>query len=459
MTYFFETYGCQMNQAESAGIAESLAMRGWKSAESADACDLLIVNTCSVRITAETRVFGRLAHFSAMKKKSGRDFFIMVIGCMAERLGEDLQKKFPLVDYVVGVSERRRFDEIFARIEKKVGCDNLCEFENEYSNIALSENPVSTYVFSKTSYNTDTGGFQSYVPIMNGCNNFCSFCIVPYVRGREVSRSVESILHEIELLSDKGVKEITLLGQNVNSYRGVDNDGKKIDFPALLRLIARKCEESDSIRWIRFMSSHPKDMSDDLITVIAEEERVCNLVHLPMQHGSNPVLKRMNRRYTIEHYLSLIEKLKQRVEGLALSTDILIGFPDETDEDLEATLEVMRGVEFNSAFMYHYNPREKTKAFDFPNRIPDKTKIERLQRVIDLQMKITERKMLEKIGSETIVLVESHSRNNPDELFGHTECGEMVVIEGMTSDAVIGNFVGVRLDSLRGKTFRAKKLS
>ncbi|EFW38177.1 tRNA-i(6)A37 thiotransferase enzyme MiaB [Treponema phagedenis F0421] len=447
MTYFFETYGCQMNVAESASVEQLLLKRGWEKAEKADVCDLLIINTCSVRITAETRVFGRLGLFSALKKK--RAFSIILMGCMAERLHDKIKKDFPRLDYVVGMFERNQFTAIFKEIESKL---NKTDYHSEFSGEDFLEKPVSGYHFAESSY--IEGAFQSFIPIMNGCNNFCTYCIVPYVRGREISRSLEAILAEVEELSEKGVREITLLGQNVNSYRGKDFEGKLITFPELLRRVARVCEKKDSIRWIRFMSSHPKDFSDELITVIAEEPRVCKLIHLPVQHGSNAVLKRMNRSYTREHYLSLVDKLRTKVPDSALSTDILIGFPGESEEDFELTLDLMRQVQFDSAFMYHYNPREGTRAYDFPDRIPDAVRIARLQQVIDLQMKTSAEKMRNRVNHILHVLVESRSRNNPDELFGHTEFGEMAVLTGADPENSIGHFVKVQIQSVQGKTFR-----
>jgi len=447
-----------MNFAESAALEQQLKERGWKAAADIQQCDLLIVNTCSVRITAETRVFGRLGLFSAMKKK--RDFTIVLMGCMAERLHEQIRKDFPRLDYVVGMFEREQFTAIFEAVEQK-------HLRNSSSDAVLSIAPQSgteihcpysgdnrRYHFSEYSYTEGT--FQSFVPIMNGCNNFCTYCIVPYIRGREISRPIESILNEITFLSKKGVREITLLGQNVNSYHGNTPDSRKpIHFPALLRAVSSVCAEWDSIKWIRFLSSHPKDLSEELIEVMAEDPRVCKSLHLPVQHGSDSILARMNRSYTIEQYLTIVEKLRKRMPAIVLTTDILIGFPGETQKDFEKTLDLMQTVQFDSAFMYHYNPREGTKAFDFPDRIPDGIRLDRLQQVINLQQRITERKMHSRIGTSATMLIESHSRNNTDELFGHTEQGEMVVLTEKCDQKYIGHFMQVQLQSVKGKTFRA----
>ena len=462
-----------MNFAESAALEQLLRERRWEAAPDIQHCDLLIINTCSVRITAETRVFGRLGLFSALKKLHG--FRIVLMGCMAERLHEQIKKDFPRIDYVIGMFERDQFAAIFEAVEQQKmphtetpsietwfdgsivrfavpNTANVCDQEAS----CLQNSAKQQYHFSERSYTE--GSFQSFVPIMNGCNNFCTYCIVPYVRGREVSRSVKSILQEISFLSGKGVREITLLGQNVNSYHGVSPAGVPVHFPQLLRAVSAACAEDDVIKWIRFLSSHPKDISDELIEVMAEDSRVCKSLHLPIQHGSNEILSRMNRRYTVEQYLTIVEKLRKQIPSIVLTTDILIGFPGETTEDFQKTLDIMQKVQFDAAFMYHYNPREGTKAYDFPDRIPDAERINRLQQVIDLQQTITEQRMQKRLGVQTAMLVESHSRNNPDELFGHTEQGEMVVLSEKCDPAHIGHFIQVELQSIKGKTFRGKPL-
>lgn len=444
MTFCIETYGCQMNYAESASVLELLLSRGWTESEKATVADLVIINTCSVRITAETRIIGRIAHYTGHKKN--RPFVLIVMGCMAQRLHGEFLKQFPGVDYAVGMFERDIFSDLFTALESGV----------PYT--PIEEKPVNEYFFAPLSH--EAGAFQSNIPIMNGCDNFCSYCIVPYVRGREVSRNLDEIIKEIALLEDRGVREITLLGQNVNSYRYTDPDtGKIYDFPALLELVARTIEKRGLIRWIRFLSSHPKDFSDELINVIAREPAVCSLVHLPVQHGSNRILTAMNRKYTREHYLSLVERIRERIGNVTISTDLLIGFPGETEADVEDTLSLIRTVAFDAAFMYHYNPREGTAAYTLPNRIPEPVKKERLARVIELQHQIGRERMLSRVDTEAIVLVESVSRNNPDELFGHTEQGEMVVFSGKQDRSLLGSFVRAYLTGLRGRTFRAKILA
>ena len=433
MTYFFETYGCQMNKAESAALETELKKRGWMLAVNAENADLVLVNTCSVRATAETRVMGRLAHFAAEKKK--RPFRLIVAGCMAERLKENLKEKSSAVDYVMGTSSRSVFPRILDSIE---GSSPLAVFD---------EKPV--FSFSTSHY--EQGSFRSFVPIMHGCDNYCSYCIVPYVRGREISRSPASIMEEIRLLEGKGVLEITLLGQNVNSYRWADEAGRVVDFPALLRLVG---ENVRSIKWVRFLSSHPKDLSSEAIDVLRDFPVFCRHLHLCAQHGSNRILSAMNRRYTRERYLDLVDEIRSKLPGVSLSTDILIGFPGETEEDLEETLDLMNRVRFSTAYMYHYNPREGTAAYNLPDRVPDTVKKERLARVIDLQLSHTKELMRSRVGQVERVLVDGVSKRNAGELFGRTQRDETVAFPGDSSN--IGSFLDLEISSLRGMTFRSK---
>jgi tRNA-2-methylthio-N6-dimethylallyladenosine synthase len=432
MTYFFETYGCQMNLAESAALALVLAERGWTSAESPEYADLILINTCSVRITAETRVFGRIAHYAAEKKK--RRFTLIVAGCMAERLGDELKQQSKAVDYVMGTQARSTFPLILDAIEQG-------------SVLSPSDEKPA---FSFSSSHLEDGQFRSFVPIMHGCNNFCSYCIVPYVRGREVSRSPESIKTELRLLSEKGVREVTLLGQNVNSYRWEEN-GELVEFPDLLEMIAEEVSGLN-IEWVRFLSSHPKDLSPWAIKVMAEHPVFCRHLHLCVQHGSNSILEKMNRRYTRERYLELVAEIREAMPDISLSTDILIGFPGETGKDLDAALSLMEEVKFLYSYMYHYNPREGTEAFKLPDRIPDEIKQKRLAQVIELQQRHTLQLLQARVGQTEKVLVEGISRKNADELIGRTERDEKVVFPGDIS--LIGNFVQTKLLSLKGNTFR-----
>jgi tRNA-2-methylthio-N6-dimethylallyladenosine synthase len=443
LKYFFETYGCQMNLAESAALGLAAKERGWEEAAAWEDADLVLLNTCSVRATAEQRVMGRLAQYGAFKKKGGRGkpFTLVVAGCMAQRLGESLREKIPAVDYVMGTSSRSFFPLILQAAEQGSRA------------VPGDEKPV----FSFSASHLEEGRFRSFIPIMHGCDNFCSYCIVPYVRGREVSRSPASILEEIRLVAEKGVREITLLGQNVNSYRwqGQTPSGGLL-FPGLLRLVARETAKTP-IRWVRFLSSHPKDLSPEAIAVMAENPVFCRHLHLCVQHGSNAILKKMNRRYTRQGYLELVGRLRAAMPDLSLSTDILVGFPGETGEDLEETLSLMEEVKFLYAYMYHYNPREGTAAWDLPGRVPDHVKRERLARVIALQKKHTSELLKSRIGREALVFIEGISRKNADELISRTERDEMAVVRG--SPSAVGRFGWLTLSRLRGNTFRAGEIA
>jgi tRNA-2-methylthio-N6-dimethylallyladenosine synthase len=436
VTYFFETYGCQMNIAESAALQMILKERGWQEAGSAETAELVLLNTCSVRATAEKRVMGRLAQYQAEKRQ--RPFTLIVAGCMAERLGDKLKEKIPAVDYVMGTQSRSLFPLILDAVESGKAL------------VHTDEKPA----FSFSSSHLEEGQFRSFVPIMHGCNNFCSYCIVPYVRGREISRDPQSIVDEIHLLADRGVREITLLGQNVNSYLWKQG-AQSLDFPALLELVATTVEQTP-IRWVRFLSSHPKDLSSEAIQVMARHRVFARHLHLCGQHGSDRILSAMNRRYTRSRYLELVQEIRTAMPDISLSTDILIGFPGETEEDVQETLSLMEEVKFLYSYMYHYNPREGTAAYELPDRIPEPVKKERLARVIELQKQHTKAQLKSRIGQKTIILLEGISRKNADELLGRTERDEMVVVPG--SPQYIGTFAEVTLSSLRGNTFHAKEL-
>lgn len=458
-TYFFETYGCEMNVAESAAVEQLFISRGWKKASSAQVCDVAVINTCSIRKTAEDRIAGRLGWYAGLKKvrecrpdaktrnleeaaefvKDGaKPLTLVFMGCMAERLLDSVQKTWPFIDYVVGTFAKSHFGEIASAIEE--------------GRKAFVPDDTEKYKFAPVSY--EQGNFETFVPIMHGCDNFCTYCIVPYVRGREISRPVEEILNELDILNRYGVKDITLLGQNVNSYRGTDKDGNEVNFAGLLKTIASHLKQTDSkIGWVRFMSSHPKDFTDDVIEAIASEKVICKHIHLPVQHGSSSVLKRMNRQYTREHYLEVIKKIKERIPDVSLTTDIMMGFPGETEEDVELTLELMKTVRYESAMMYYYNPREGTPAAKW-EQIPENIRKERLQRVIDLQLVHTDEEMKKQVGSVQKVLAESVSRDNPDELLGKTERNEKVSFAAPKS--MIGKFVQVEIQSLNGHTFKGR---
>ena len=457
MTYFFETYGCEMNIAESAAVERLLITRGWTLASSAQVADLAIINTCSVRETAENRIIGRLGWYSGLKavrecktgaktklleeavdfvKDGPKPLTLVVMGCMAERLLSSFQEKYPFVDYVVGTFAKHKFGEIAEAIEE--GRKAFKIDENEEYRFA----PVSAEV----------GAFSTFVPIMHGCNNFCTFCIVPHVRGREVSRNESDIIRELDALSKMNVREITLIGQNVNSYHGKDDDGNEYNFAQLLSAIARHLEKTSSpIKWVRFMSSHPKDFSEDVIDVIAKESVICRHIHLPVQHGSTEILRRMNRRYTREQYLLLVDKIKSKIPEVSLTTDIMMGFPGETEEDVQLTLDLMEYVKYESAMMYYYNPRSGTPAAKM-EQLPLEVKKEHLQRVIDLQLSHTQKQMSLRVGRTVPVLFEGVSRDDRTELLGQIEQHEKIAVKAPVN--LIGKFADVKIESLNGNTFK-----
>ena len=436
MRYFFESYGCQYNTAESAALALDCKERGWQEAAEADDADLILINTCSVRHTAEKRTLGRIAHYAALKKKSKKFFTLVIAGCMAQRLGGALKEKYPQVDYVMGTSSRSLFPLILDAAGNK-----------EKISLDLSEKAV----FSFSSSHLEAGQFRSFIPIMHGCNNFCSYCIVPYVRGREVSRDVKNIMQEVRLVGERGVKEITLLGQNVNNYLW----NETLDFSALLEIISEAAAKS-GIKWIRFLSANPRNFSSKTIKVMKDNPVFCRHIHLPVQSGSDTILKAMNRGYTRQRYLELVCEIRETLSGVTLSTDILAGFPGETEGDAELTLSLMEEVKFLYSYMYHFNPREGTKAFDLSGRISEEVKKERLSRVIALQKKHTKEYLKSRIGNTEMVLIEGISKRNADELITRTERDEMAVVPGPKS--MIGSFAKVALSSLKGNTFRARTL-
>ena len=380
-TYFFETYGCEMNIAESAAVEQLFISRGWKKSESAQTADVAVINTCSIRETAENRILGRLGWFSGLKavrecrpgakskmleeaaayiRDGAKPLTLIVMGCMAERLLQSFQKDYPFIDYVVGTYAKHHFSEIMSAIEEGRKPYKIDDSE-PYRFAALSAEP---------------GAFSTFVPIMHGCNNFCTYCIVPYVRGRERSRTPEDILSEIKCLAESGVIEIMLLGQNVNSYG--KNLETKVTFPELLRM----ANEVEGIERIRFMTSHPKDLSHELIMAMKECKKVCNYIHLPVQSGSSRILEKMNRHYTKESYTALIDEIRKEIPDILISTDIIVGFPGETDEDIEDTIDVIKKCGFCNAFTFIYSKRTGTPAAAIEDKTPESLKKERFQKVL-----------------------------------------------------------------------------
>ncbi len=470
MTYFFETYGCQMNIAESAAAEQKFLARGWTRAESAQTCDLAVINTCSVRATAENRIFGRFGWYAGLKavraKKQGAkdksltlaaDFvkdgakpvYLAVMGCMAERLLKSLKRDYPVVDYVVGTYAKEHFEDIIDDVESKAGATRKSA---KIGRDGIVEEDAA-YTFS--AFSAEKGAFSTFVPIMHGCNNFCTYCIVPYLRGREISRPLDEILLELDKLKENGVREITLLGQNVNSYHGETKkgSGEFLTFANLLEKIAVHLKETKStIGWVRFESSHPKDLGDDVIDAISKNDVICKHIHLAVQHGSDRVLKAMNRHYTKNDYLSLVEKIRAKIPTVSMTTDVMVGFPGETEDDVEELLDLMKKARFEGAFMYYFNPREGTPAASMAEQIPISQKKARLQKIIDFQQEMTKIEMEKHVGETVKVLVEKQTRDNKTEMLGRTTRDERVAFSA--SADLIGTFATVKIDSLLGSTFR-----
>ena len=408
---YIETYGCQMNVADSEVVASVMQMAGYETTESLDEADAVFLNTCSVRDNAEQKIYHRLEALDAIKRK--RPLIIGVLGCMAERVKEDLLENHHC-DLVAGPDAYLSLPDLIAQAETG----------HKAINIALSTSETYKDIVPQRLHGARIGGFVS---IMRGCNNFCHYCIVPYTRGRERSRDIESILHEVRDLRDRGFKEVTLLGQNVNSYRLENLDSlESLDFPRLLRRVA---EEAPEMR-IRFTTSHPKDMSDETLRVIAEMPNVCKHIHLPVQSGSDRILKLMNRKYTREWYMGRVEAIRRIIPDCGLSTDIFVGYHSETEEDHQLSLSLMREVGYDSAFMFKYSERPGTYASKhLPDDVPEGVKIRRLNELIALQTEISAQQNKKDEGKEFDVLVEGFSKRSRSQLCGRTEQNKMVVFD------------------------------
>lgn len=457
-TYWLETYGCQMNKAESGFLEYELQERGWLRAGSPAEAQVVVLNTCSVRKTAEDRIWGRLGFFKAEKKRHA--FRLVLMGCMSERLKQEILDDAPQVDLLVGNFQKHKLADVLEHGDEAPVDDRSSNRRSPHRQSAYQEAHLIDPGEYRFAGRHSLPGFQAFLPIMHGCDNFCTYCIVPYVRGSEVSRSSESIIEEIRRLqtptddpAGQVVREITLLGQNVNSYSYREGDRTIVSFPELLRRIIPVLQDKT---WLRFLTSHPKDMSVGLIELIAAETALCRHIHLPVQHGSDRILKAMGRKYTRRHYLGLVEKIRKTIPEVSLSTDILIGFPGETEEDYLLTLELMKEVHFDDAFTYRYNPREGTKAFELGDDVPEAVKQERLSGVIELQRRITRAGKRRKLGRVVEVLVEGVSKKSSAELLARNETDEMVVFPG--SPDRIGSFARVRLKRLEGSTFRGEPI-
>lgn len=408
-----------MNVADTEIVLGILKRQGFDVTNNPEDADVVLLNTCSIRDNAEQRIYGRIGNLKTLKQNNP-DLVLGILGCMAERLRKDLVEDKKVVDLVVGPDEYRRLP--------------------EYIDIAFNGDKGIGVKLSRTETYDDIephreDGISAWISVMRGCDKFCSFCVVPFTRGRERSRSMQSVVEEIESLSMRGFKDVSLLGQNVNSY--LDN---KNDFADLLAAAAKV---DRSVR-IRFTTSHPQDLSDKLLFTIAENPNLCKFIHLPVQSGSNRILNLMNRTYTIEHYLGLIEKAKKIIPGVSFSTDIISGFPTETWEDHLSTIRVMKEVRYDGAYMFKYSPREGTKAFKMIDDVPEDIKSKRLQEIIDIQQQISLEKNQELIGKEEIILVEGLSKKSDQFVSGRTDSNKMVIVP-LNEQIKISDYIKVKI--------------
>ena len=431
---FLETYGCQMNVADSEVVASVMQMAGYGTTDNLDSADAIFINTCSVRDNAEQRIFARLNTLNALRRKRDRRLIIGIIGCMAERMKDELINNHG-VDLVAGPDSYLELPSLIA----------TAEAGEKAINVQLSTTETYRDIIPTRISGSRTSGFIS---IMRGCNNFCTYCIVPYTRGRERSREPQSILNELNDLQTKGFKEVTLLGQNVNSYLYKGTRGQEdVDFAGLLAMVAESAPEMR----VRFTTSNPEDLSDAIIDTMASHANICKHIHLPVQSGSNKVLKLMNRKYTREWYLDRINRIRTAMPDCGISTDMFTGFHDETEEDFEMTLSLMREVGFDSSFMFKYSERPGTFAAKrLPDNVPEEVKIDRLNRMIALQNELSLCSNRADVGKTFEVLVEGYSKRSKDDMFGRTQQNKVIVFPA--GDTKIGDFVTCKVEKATSAT-------
>jgi len=428
--FYIETYGCQMNMADTEIVLSIMRDAGFTRTNLLTHANVVLINTCAVRDNAEQRIIGRLGDFNH-SKKSNPNVIVGVLGCMAERVRRNLIESEDFIDLIIGPDEYRKLPALIeaAKEGDKGIAVKLSRVEN-YDDIVPFR----------------TEGLSAWISIMRGCDKFCTFCVVPFTRGRERSRLQANVLKEVEEVARRGFKEVTLLGQNVNSYWDNAND-----FPDLLTAVA----DIDQRLRIRFMTSHPQDMSDKLITTVASRSNICRYIHLPVQSGSDRILELMNRTYTADHYLNLVRKIKQAIPDISLSTDIITGFPTETEDDHKQTVNLLQTVEYDGAYTFKYSPRENTKAWSMSDDVPEEVKNRRLSEVIDIQRNISLHRNRKMIGQTVEVLVEGPSKKSAADFCGRTDANKMVVFP-KNGDSV-GDYIDVRIERANSATLFGKQ--
>lgn len=433
-TYFIETYGCEMNKSDSIDIALSFQARGFEEASCEDDADVIVLNTCSVRRHAEERVFGRLGYYRSLCTRRRGEPLIVLAGCMAQEQSDRIRELFPEIKVVAGTYHYMHIP------------DAVRKYSRTGNPVVLTDR--EQYDFSPFK-GSRAEGHSAWVNIIMGCSNYCSYCIVPHLRGPEKSKPAGAVIDEVRQLADRGVVEITLLGQNVNAY---GRDSGDISFTDLLERI----NDIEGIQWIRFLTSHPRDFDHDIVRRIAGLEKVCSHVHLPLQSGSDRILSLMNRQYTLDHYRSIVDAIRTHFSDAAIITDLIVGFPTESDEDFSMTLDVVREIRYDDAFTYRYSSRPFTRASALPTSSDTAAAAgRRLEELIELQRSISHQRNEDEIGKRVTVLIERESKKNSFEMLCKTEKNKMVVVP---TDMGPGRFIDVEIESVSGNTLRAREV-